>query len=54
MIIRRYTREAGENLVVMTYGDSGQRLGAVVLGSAKRFQDMKTLVEWVKRNYTWP
>jgi len=49
-----YTREAGENLVVMTYGDSGQRLGAVVLGSAKRFQDMKTLVEWVKRNYTWP
>ena len=48
-----YTREAGENLVVMTYGDLGQRLGAVVLGSEGRFQDMKTLVEWVKRNYTW-
>ncbi|MFH1353888.1 MAG: hypothetical protein ABIH36_01245 [bacterium] len=48
-----YTREAGENLVIMTYGDLGQRLGAVVLGSEGRFQDMKTLVEWVKRNYTW-
>lgn len=48
-----YTKEAGENFVVMTYGDLGQRLGAVVLGSEKRFQDMKTLVEWVKRNYTW-
>lgn len=48
-----YTREAGENMVVMTYGDLGQRLGAVVLGSEGRFQDMKTLVEWVKRNYTW-
>lgn len=48
-----YTPEAGENLVVMTYGDSGQRLGAVVLGSNKRFQDMKALVEWIKRNYTW-
>lgn len=48
-----YTKEAGENLVVMTYGDLGQRIGAVVLGSEGRFQDMKTLVEWVKRNYTW-
>lgn len=49
-----YTVEAGENLVVMTYGDEGQRVGAVVLGSEARFQDMKTLVEWVWRSYTWP
>lgn len=49
-----YTVEAGENLVVMTYGDKGQRIGAVVLGSEARFQDMKTLVEWVWRSYTWP
>lgn len=49
-----YTAEAGENLVVMTYGDEGQRVGAVVLGSEARFQDMKTLVEWVWRSYIWP
>jgi D-alanyl-D-alanine carboxypeptidase (penicillin-binding protein 5/6) len=49
-----YTVEAGENLVVMTYGDRGQRIGAVILGSEARFQDMKTLVEWVWRSYTWP
>ncbi len=48
-----YTRKAGENLVVMTYGEEGQRVGAVVLGSESRFQDMKVLVEWVWRNYTW-
>lgn len=49
-----YTPAAGQNLVVMTQGEDGQRIGAVVLGSADRFQDMKILVEWVKRNYTWP
>jgi len=49
-----YTVEAGENLVVMTYGEEGQRIGAVLLGSEARFQDMKTLVEWVWRSYTWP
>jgi len=49
-----YTPKAGQNLVVMTYGNEGQRIGAVVLGSTARFQDVKTLVEWVKRNYTWP
>ena len=48
-----YTIEAGENLVVMTYGSQGQVIGAVVLGSEARFQDMKTLVEWIWRNYTW-
>jgi serine-type D-Ala-D-Ala carboxypeptidase (penicillin-binding protein 5/6) len=48
-----YTRRAGENFVVMTYGEDGQRVGAVVLGSEYRFQDMKVLVEWVWRNYTW-
>ena len=49
-----YTTEAGENLVVMTYGDKGQRIGAVVLGSESRFQDIKTVVEWVQRSYEWP
>jgi len=49
-----YTKEAGENLVVMTFGEEGQRVGAVVLGSKSRFQDMKTLVEWVWRSYEWP
>ncbi|HLD25690.1 MAG TPA: hypothetical protein VJC05_01435 [Candidatus Andersenbacteria bacterium] len=49
-----YTPSAGQNLVIMTYGERGQRIGAVVLGSTDRFQDMKTLVEWVQRNYTWP
>ena len=48
-----YTRSAGENFVVMTYGEEGQRVGAVVLGSESRFQDMKVLVEWVWRNYSW-
>jgi D-alanyl-D-alanine carboxypeptidase len=49
-----YTNEAGENLVVMTYGNKGQRIGAVVLGSEDRFQDIKTVVEWVQRSYEWP
>jgi hypothetical protein len=35
-------------------GEEGQRIGALVLGSSDRFQDIKTLVEWVRRNYTWP
>jgi len=48
-----YTVAAGENLVVMTYGDEGQRIGAVVLGSEERFYDMKVLVEWVWRNFSW-
>jgi D-alanyl-D-alanine carboxypeptidase len=48
-----YTRKAGENLVVMTYGEEGQRVGAVVLGSESRFQDMKVMVEWVWMNYSW-
>ncbi|MEX0650061.1 MAG: serine hydrolase [Candidatus Andersenbacteria bacterium] len=49
-----YTIEAGENLAVITRGESGQQIGAVVLGSSQRFQDMKILVEWIWRNYTWP
>jgi D-alanyl-D-alanine carboxypeptidase (penicillin-binding protein 5/6) len=49
-----YTPAAGQNLVVMTVGDNGERIGALVLGSTDRFQDMKALVEWIKRNYTWP
>ncbi|HLD25594.1 MAG TPA: hypothetical protein VJC05_00955, partial [Candidatus Andersenbacteria bacterium] len=49
-----YTPAAGQNIVVLTYGDQGQRIGALVLGSNDRFQDIKTLVEWIKRNYTWP
>ncbi len=49
-----YTPAAGENLAVITYGEAGQRIGAVVLGSEGRFQDVKTLVEWIFRNYTWP
>ncbi len=49
-----YTDEAGENLVIITEGSNGQQIGAVILGSQQRFQDMKTLVEWIWRNYTWP
>lgn len=48
-----YTVEAGENLVIITTGQDGQQIGAVILGSADRFQDMKTLVEWTWRKYTW-
>lgn len=48
-----YTTEAGENLVIITETSSGRKLGAVILGSRNRFQDMKILVEWVNRNYTW-
>jgi D-alanyl-D-alanine carboxypeptidase (penicillin-binding protein 5/6) len=48
-----YTIEAGENLTLITEGPDGQQIGAVVLGSANRFQDMKTLVEWIWRTYTW-
>lgn len=49
-----YTEEAGENLVLVTRTKAGHELGAIVLGSENRFQDMKALVEWIERNYTWP
>ncbi|MBI1833843.1 MAG: D-alanyl-D-alanine carboxypeptidase [Candidatus Andersenbacteria bacterium] len=48
-----YTLEAGENLTIITRDSAGHTIGAVVLGSDQRFQDMKVLVEWVWRNYTW-
>lgn len=49
-----YTTQAGENLVLITQGADGQRIGSVILGSDNRFQDMKVLVEWIWRNYSWP
>lgn len=49
-----YTIAAKENLAIITTGPKGQQLGAVILGSDNRFQDMKTVVEWIWRNYTWP
>lgn len=48
-----YTIEAGENLVVVTRNGQGHKVGAVILGSTNRFQDLKVLVEWIWRNYTW-
>ena len=48
-----YTVEAGENLAIITEGSNGQQIGAVILGSSDRFQDMKVLVEWIWRNYSW-
>lgn len=48
-----YTAESGENIAIITHGASGQKIGAVVLGSNYRFQDMKVLVEWIWRNYSW-
>jgi len=49
-----YTLEAKENLTIITVGPKGQKIGAVILGSDNRFHDMKTAVEYVIRNYTWP
>lgn len=49
-----YTIAAKENLAIITVGPKGQKIGAVILGSDNRFQDMKTVVEWIWRNYTWP
>lgn len=48
-----YTLEAKENLVIITEGSEGQKIGVVVLGSDARFQDTKVLVEWIWRNYSW-
>ena len=48
-----YTVEAGENVAIITTGPAGQKIGAVILGSTQRFQDMKILVEWIWRNYSW-
>lgn len=48
-----YTPQAGENLAIMTEDGQGHKIGAVVLGSDDRFHDMKILVEWIWRNYTW-
>ncbi|MBI3251332.1 MAG: D-alanyl-D-alanine carboxypeptidase [Candidatus Andersenbacteria bacterium] len=48
-----YTVEAKENLTLITQGEKGQRIGVVLLGSDSRFQDMKVLVEWIWRNYSW-
>lgn len=49
-----YTIAAKENLAIIAMGPKGQKIGAVILGSDNRFQDMKTVVEYVLRNYTWP
>ncbi len=49
-----YTLEAKENLAIIAAGPNGQKIGAVILGSDNRFQDTKTAVEYVLRNYTWP
>ena len=49
-----YTIAAKENLAIITAGPRGQKIGAVILGSDNRFQDAKTAVEYVVRNYTWP
>lgn len=49
-----YTLAAKENLAIITTGPKGQKIGAVILGSDDRFQDMKTVVEWIWRNTTWP
>ncbi len=49
-----YTLAAKENLAIITVGPKGQKIGAVILGSDSRFADMKTAVEYVIRNYTWP
>lgn len=48
-----YTYEAGENLAIITQDESGHKIGAVVLGSEERFQDMKVLIEWINRNFVW-
>lgn len=48
-----YTVEAGQNLAIITKDSAGHEIGAVVLGSDQRFQDMKILIEWILRNYTW-
>lgn len=49
-----YTIAAKENLAIITQGKNGKKIGAVILGSDNRFQDMKIVVEWIWRNYTWP
>lgn len=48
-----YTVAAGENLALITKTSAGHEIGAIVLGSDNRFQDMKALVEWIERNYSW-
>jgi D-alanyl-D-alanine carboxypeptidase (penicillin-binding protein 5/6) len=48
-----YTVEAGESLAVVTQDNQGHTIGAVILGSRERFQDMKVLVEWIWRNFDW-
>ena len=48
-----YTDEARENLIILTQGEKGKRIGVVVLGSSARFQDTKILTEWIWRNYEW-
>lgn len=48
-----YTLEAGQNLAIITQDTAGHEIGAIVLGSDQRFQDMKILIEWILRNYTW-
>lgn len=49
-----YTREAGENVALLTPLPSGHTVGIIILGSTQRFQDAKILTEWINRHYTWP
>lgn len=48
-----YTHESGENVAIITQDNNGHKIGAVILGSTQRFQDMKILVEWIWRHYAW-
>ncbi len=52
-----FSDEAGGCLLTITKGDRGQEILTIILGSEDRyirFQEGKSLIQWVLDNYIWP
>jgi len=52
-----FSDEAGGCLLTLVKGDSGQKVLTIILGSADqyvRFQEGKSLIQWVLDNFIWP
>ena len=52
-----FSDEAGGCLLTISKGDRGQEILTIILGSEDRyirFQEGKSLIQWVQDNYIWP
>jgi D-alanyl-D-alanine carboxypeptidase (penicillin-binding protein 5/6) len=47
------TDSAGESVINLARGENGQEIIAVLLNSPDRFQENKSVIDWVFRSYRW-